>query len=457
MTGTIKNIRLTRNPYLLFLPFLLLYIIVVLLLQSAPLWGDEIRHFTEAQNLLHGFYSPPAPKVEIRNGPGYPLVLALLLAVHVPLICIKLFNAVMLYLSIVFLFKAMIQVVSFRKALIIGLFWGCYYNSLDFIAMLYSEVFTAFLVSLLVYFLISAFKPGNNKTAKKYIYLAGFTLGFIALTKIIFGYVMLCMLIGTALLWLINRHAANYKRGVAIVLIALATVIPYLSYTYYLTGRIFYWGTSGGNNLYWMTSLAENEYGSWFADPVAAKADSVTVKKEVQNAEPGNRFTIKNRNVDSYGSEDSVRVHHLKNFEEINSYYGVERDDAYKRIVMKNLKSNPGKFIKNCFSNVGRMLFNYPYSYTPQKPGTLVRLPLNGVIVVLMLFCLVPTFRNWRKIIYPVRFLLFIALLYLGGSVFGSAEIRMFTVVVPILLLWIAFIIERSVTIKFKFGESSKE
>ncbi|CAN5804373.1 hypothetical protein BH11BAC4_BH11BAC4_04270 [soil metagenome] len=456
MTGMLNNIRLPRNPYLLFLPFLFLYVLVVLLFQSNPLWGDEIRHFNEAQNLLHGFYSPPAPKVELRNGPGYPLFIAPLLAMHIPLVCIKLLNAAMLYLSIVFLFKGMIQVVSFRKALLAGLFWACYYNSLDFIAMLYSEVFTAFLVSLLVYFLMRSFKHESSKTTKKFIYLSGITFGFIALTKIIFGYVIVCMLIGTLLLWLVNRHAPNFKKGLTVSLIAMITVIPYLAYTYSLTGRIFYWGTSGGNNLYWMTTLPDNEYGSWFADPQPAKVGSGSVSKTT-DGQVGSSFTLKNRNAGTYGSEDSVRVHHLKIFEEINSHEGVERDDAYKKYVMQNIKANPVKFIKNCFSNVGRILFNYPYSYTPQKPGTLARLPLNGTIVVFMVLCLIPTLKNWRKINYPVRFMLFIAMFYLGGSIFGSAEIRMFTVVVPILILWIAFIIQRSVAVKFEFDNNNKE
>lgn len=31
------------------------------------------------------------------------------------------------------------------------------------------------------------------------------------------------------------------------------------------------------------------------------------------------------------------------------------------------------------------------------NPGTLLRLPLNGINVVLLLFCIIPTFKNWKK------------------------------------------------------------
>jgi 4-amino-4-deoxy-L-arabinose transferase-like glycosyltransferase len=316
--------------------------------------------------------------------------------------------------------------------------------------MLYSEVFTVFLVSLLVYFLTRAFTDDAVKT-KKYLYLSGFVFGYIALTKIIFGYVLLFMLIGSAVLWLMKRQSVNYRKGIVISLLAFATVIPYLSYTYYLTGRLFYWGTTGGNNLYWMSSLSEDEYGSWFPDPATNGNVGIPLVSTDNGTEKGGAMNLKNRTTYIPGAEDSIRKYHLQDFEEINKFTGPERDDAYKKIVMKNIKANPVKFIKNCISNVGRILFNYPYSYTPQKPGTLFRLPLNGIIVILSLFCLIPTLLNWRKIIYPARFMLMIALLYLGGSVFGSAEIRMFTIVVPLLLFWIAYILQRAVKVKLKF------
>lgn len=446
------NIKITRNPYIIFLPFLLLYAVIVLILQDNTLWGDEIRHFNEVQNLLHGFYSHPAPNIELRNGPGYPLLILPFIAMHVPLVIIKLFNAVFLYLAVVFLFKSLIQFVSFRKALLIGLFMACYYNALDFISMLYSEVFTVFLISLLVYCLTRTFNTTDSIKPKKYVFISGILFGYIALTKIIFGYVLLCMLIGSLLVWLFNRHVTNYKKGVVIMLLAFVTVSPYLVYTYSLTGRVFYWGTSGGNNLYWMSSLAEDEYGSWFPDPETGKGPLIS---SGSGNEEGGQMNLKNRSVYIPGAEDSIRIRHQADFEEINKYNnGPDRDDAYKKIVMKNIKSYPVKYIKNCFANIGRILFNYPYSYTPQKPGTLIRIPLNGIIVLLSLFCLIPTLLNWRRVTYAARYGLFIVAIYLGGSIFGSAEIRMFTIIVPVLLFWIGYMLQRTIKLHLKFGNN---
>jgi hypothetical protein len=134
-----------------------------------------------------------------------------------------------------------------------------------------------------------------------------------------------------------------------------------------------------------------------------------------------------------------------------------QQDDKLKKITISNIKNHPLKYINNCFCNLGRILFNYPYSYTLQRPGTLLRLPPNGVILVLGLFSLIPTLANWKRIVFPIRFVLFVFCLYMGGSLIGSAEARMFTVVIPILLVWISFVLERSVRLKIRFDDNQEE
>ena len=136
---------------------------------------------------------------------------------------------------------------------------------------------------------------------------------------------------------------------------------------------------------------------------------------------------------------------------------GTDQDDLLKKIAIENIKSHPLKFFRNCISNMGRMIFNYPASYALQKPSTLKRLPINGTLMVFTLFCLIPTIVSWRKIPFKIRFLLFLIFLYLGASLLGSAETRMFTMAVPILLIWIAFIVERSVKVnlKLEIGKTS--
>lgn len=446
MTGNFNNTRITRNPFILFLPFFVIYSICVFLLQHHELWGDEIRHFGQAQNLLHGFYSPPPPNIDLGNGPGYPLLLVPFLALHIPLIFVKLLNALFLYLTIVLLFKILSGYVSFRVTLLFCLFWGCYYNSLNFIALVYAEAFAVFLVTLMAYLMIKVFDQAKGKQVVKHIVLCGLVTGYLVLTKVIFGYVILVIFAATCVLWLFNRRIAAYRKVTMVLLIAFATVMPYLAYTYKISGKLFYWSTSGGNNLYWMSTPYAGEYGNWFSGNTILESDStITIASKDRKMVREEAAGLINNGL------DSLKAHHLANYRRFFKYKGVPQDDAFKETAMDNIKKHPFKFIQNCFSNAGRMLFNYPYSYSPQKPATLARLPLNGIILLLALLCLVPTLVNWRKIDFPVRFLLLFALIYLGGSIFGSAEIRMFTVVVPLLLTWIAFVAYRTIKINFRF------
>jgi len=429
-----KKLFVTKNPYLIFLPFLLLYIAIILFLPTDGKFGDETYYLKFAHNIINGFYSPSAPDVDLMYGPGYPIIIAPFIALNLPLIYITLLNAALYYFSIILLFKSLLLVVNFRIAVITSLFWALYYHSFEQLHLIYTETITSFLISLIIYCTIKAFSPDNTRNTNKLIVIAGFALGYVALTKVIFGYVLICMLIGSGIIYLKNRNSVNYRKGLFILLIAIATTLPYLIYTYHLTGRILYWGTSGGTNLYWMSSPYPRENGDWYNFD---KLESNYINNYEYSSMPG-RF-------------DSIRVNHLKDREDLYKFKGVEQDDLYRKIAIQNIKSHPLKFLQNCISNVGRFFFNYPKSYVLQRPINLIRLPLNGTLILILSFCSIPTVISWYRIVYPIRFMIFIALLYMGGSILGSTEPRMFSVIVPILLIWIAYIYQKSVKIKWKF------
>jgi hypothetical protein len=429
-----KKLFVTKNPYLIFLPFLLLYIAIILFLPTDGKFGDETYYLKFAHNIINGFYSPSAPDVDLMYGPGYPIIIAPFIALNLPLIYITLLNAALYYFSIILLFKSLLLVVNFRIAVITSLFWALYYHSFEQLHLIYTETITSFLISLIIYCTIKTFSPDNTRNTNKLIIIAGFALGYVALTKVIFGYVLICMLIGSGIIYLKNRNSVNYRKGLFILLIAIATTLPYLIYTYHLTGRILYWGTSGGTNLYWMSSPYPRENGDWYNFD---KLESNYINNYEYSSMPG-RF-------------DSIRVNHLKDREDLYKFKGVEQDDLYRKIAIQNIKSHPLKFLQNCISNIGRFFFNYPKSYVLQRPINLIRLPLNGTLILILSFCSIPTVISWYRIVYPIRFMIFIALLYMGGSILGSTEPRMFSVIVPILLIWIAYIYQKSVKIKWKF------
>ena len=444
----IKNIDTNKNPFLLFFPFLILYVVIILVFAKNINDGDENRYLTYAQNLVHGFYTLPAPYLDLGNGPGYPIIIAPFVALKLPVIYIKLMNALFYYFSSILLYKALQQIVPSKFALIFGVIWALYPNTFEAMPYALSEVFASSLVPLLIFTLIKLFKNDHTKKARKYILFAGLSFGYLALTKPIFGYVLIFMIIGTTLIWIMNKRKQNFKKGITVLLIAFVTTIPWLTYTYHMTGKILYWSSFGGNNLYWMSSPYENEYGDWmpyFPDSTAHEKYHVP------------------------GASEQVRLQHQKDFQQIfaskeaqdlyvkngvisgSPYNGVIQDDVLKKIAIQNIKSHPFKFIQNCISNAGRMIFNYPNAYTIQKPSTLRRLPVNGTLLVLAAFCFIITLANWKRILFPIRFLLFVGLLYFCGSLLGSASPRMFSLVAPILLIWIAYIISKSIKVDLKF------
>jgi hypothetical protein len=77
----------------------------------------------------------------------------------------------------------------------------------------------------------------------------------------------------------------------------------------------------------------------------------------------------------------------------------------------------------------------------------LLRLPPNSILLTLMLFALIPTLLNWRRLPLEIKTLLLLLLCYLGMSSLVSAYPRQFYIIVPMLLVWIGYILERTLTI----------
>jgi 4-amino-4-deoxy-L-arabinose transferase-like glycosyltransferase len=439
MINFIKNLRIGKYPFLLFSPFLLFFILLILKFQSDALEGDESRYLYFADNLLHGFLSPPAPDINLWNGPGYALFLAPFVALKVPAIFMVLMNAVFYYLSVVLLFKAVQQVASFRVALLVALFWGCYYNSYQEMLQICTEPFSSFLTTLFLFFLLRAFDV-NSKAKQKYMVGAGLTFAYLILTKVLFAYVLVILMAGVLLLYIFNLKKQQYKRGLIILLIAFAGISPYLMYTYSLTGRMFYLGNSGGMSLYWMTTPYENEYGDWFDDYYFL---NLPADENAKASKLGNSLAI---------YEKQLKENHQADFDEIlkYKYKSIDQDDAYKRLALRNIKAHPVKYLQNCISNIGRILFSNPYSYTLQSNKIFVRLPIAGIVFVLMLFCLIPTIKYWRRLIFPLQLILLFVFIYLGLSTLLSGYTRMFTIIVPLILYWIVFMFRHYVTINFR-------
>lgn len=419
--------------FLYYLPFLVLYAFIVYLFHTDEMIGDEGRYIQFTKNLLKGFYSPPAPDINLINGPGYPLFLIPFVALNVPLICITLFNAVFHYLSVVFLCKSLCVFLSRNKAIAISICWGFYFLAYQEMPSILSEYITVFLISLFIYTTLKSFSAERFKLPL--LILSGFLFGYIVLTKVIFGYVLVLLFVYCLILFIRNRSSILYKKGIIILSAALLTILPYIIYTHSLTGRIFYLSTEGGKVLYWMTSISEKEYGDW----------------------NNMNFNANCMDPEAFCNADLIRKNHEKDFEKIMSSQGLlSIDDAFKEIALNNIKTHPIKYIKNWFANIGRLLFGFPASYYFQTPTSLVRVFVNSFLLVFVFISLLFSLKNWKRLPFAMCFIMLFAFLYLGLSSLVSAYPRQFNVVVPVLLLWISYCFDQSIQLKINWNKEAK-
>lgn len=412
--------KMLNKPFLLFLPFLFLYVFIIVFVHKNIMQGDESRYYMYANNLIHGFYSPKG-EVYLWNGPGYPIILMPFVALKLPLIFITLLNAVFQYLSVVLLYKTFIKYVSPAKALLFSLFWACYYISFKEMGLLYTESFTVFLVAAFQYFTVLVFKQAK----RKYIIISGVLLGYIILTKVIFGYVVLTLLAINFIIFLFLRKD-NLKKTCFILIIALLSNLPYLFYTYSLTGKLFYWANSGGSSLYWASSPFEGEYGDW-------NNDDFNTYCNIDTLIPCNASII--------------AKNHENDFKIFRQYTGVEKDMMFKKKAIENIKNHPAKYVKNYISNFGRMLFGIPQSFFYQRFQNLMRIPPNAVIFTFLLFSGTITILRFRRIRYEILFLVMLSFIYLAGSATLSSDQRQFYIVVPVILFWTANIFQQFISI----------
>lgn len=420
--------QIKRIPtVILFSPFLLVYILYVYYFHTDQMIGDESRYYQFAENLLNGFYSPAFPSINLFNGPGYPIILIPFVALKMPLITITLFNALLQYLSVLLVYKS-IQLItgSFKISFLVAICWGSYFLAYQEMSCILTECFTSFLISLFCYQTIELIQLKQLKFSK--LLFSGFVLGMLALTKVIFAYVILSMLCIYTALYLFKKTHIIYKRFATISMIAFFTLSPYIIYTYQLTGKVFYLSNASGEVLYWMTSLSDEEYGDWNNH----NFDGNCHNKSFCNAS----FIAKNH------QEDYNKINQTKS--------SIEADSLFKAMAIANFKTNPLKYAKNWFSNIGRLLFGFPASYYFQSPVTLVRIYVNSIVLLAMVYSLILFVLNWKSMPKEIMLLVIFSLLYLGLSSLVSAYPRQFNVMVPALLIWTTYIIRKSVKINLK-------
>ena len=410
------------NPWLVYLPFLLLY--CILALTTSPhdqLVSDEWRYWGFAENLLNGHFHFKDGHQFLWSGPGYPMLLVPFVTVDSPLWVLKLLNALLLYSSVVLFSKLLRLYVSPQQSLWGAILFAGYYPMYEVsLPYIMTEAWSMFLMVAPVYLVCKAFRFKDFRL--KTLLLPAFLLGMLALTKVIFGYALIVMILICFTVWLLRGRSKRMAHMTKFFALAMVVCVPYLVYTFSITGKPFYWGNAGGLQLYWMATPYENELGDWHVETL--EEDSTLLKN------------------------------HGAFFAEINPLSPTAKDDALKKRAIENIKAHPKKFVYNWVANLGRTFFSHPLSFQKPSNGLFKYLVPNIFLIVFASLMAIPTLLYYKKFPLEILVLLVFSMVYLGGISVLSSYPRFLYLIVPIWMLWIAWGLHRFV--KINFG-SSKE
>lgn len=377
---------------------------------------DESRYVRYATNLTNGYYSS-RDNIDLWAGPGYPVVLMPIVVLRLPWIAAKLMNSLFLYMAVIYFFYTLRLYIEERAALLSSYIIGLAPPLMRYLPNIMTEVFVIFLVCGFGYHFCRSYNAGANNRVQ--LLLASLYLAYLALTKVFFGYVILSGILLYLLLYILKRKD-SIRNSLLIYSLALFCCLPYLFYTYSLTGKIYYWSNSGGSSLYWMSTPYPDELGDW-------------------------RSTF-----EVY--ENPSLSEHRQFFDEISKLPSIQKDDAFKKRAFDNIINHPMKYLKNWVANVGRLLFHYPYTY--RLPRVKIYYFANMIpgmfLFVLAVLCVYPSYVGRKIIPYEIYGLISFGLIAFAGSSLVSAYNRQFQPLMPVFALWIIFTLSRVMKIEIR-------
>ena len=415
------GIRSTRSWSQL-IPLLLFFSILILIFgnytyEDVTSIGDQNRYMTYAENLLQGYYTD-ADNPFLDNGPGYPIFLAPFVALHLSPIIPSLLNGLLVFFSVVFFFKTLRFYLPRRAALFASYGFGLYYPIYRHMVLLQTESLALFLICAVMYFTIKALRSPNPFPRE--LVWSGLACGGLALTKIFFGNVILvCLIASLFAYFFISRQKA--LKCMAILLIGMICTLPWLFYTYSVTGRFPYWGTQGGEQLYWMSVRYDGEYGNW------------------------NYFFDMESGM--YPDFDPA---HVQLYQSIKDKTFIEQNDTLLQIAKSNILHHPQAYLANLPANFSRLWFNLPESHQKVGYKHLYYILANMFLLVPLAFSLIPAWTFRKDIPFEILGIVFFILVYCGGIILIQARPRHLIVVIPIIILWLAFIFHTYVDIKLR-------
>jgi hypothetical protein len=149
-----------------------------------------------------------------------------------------------------------------------------------------------------------------------------------------------------------------------------------------------------------------------------------------------------------FDDNEQARINHKKMLEETKDMKMVGKDEMLKKMGIENLKNHPVKFVYNWFCGIGRLMFNYPYSYSYQKLDTYFFI-LPNIFLFIFLFFSIGIFIRHRNL-FPreLSFIVLLSVVYFGGISVVAAVARYTAIFYPLFFIIILFVFTRIVKIQ---------
>jgi hypothetical protein len=389
-------------------PLLPVYVGAALLIQhGAGPADDEASLLGFAHALLQGRYATlgtSSPVAYLWHGPALPLMLAPMVWIGLPLWAMRLLTGPLLLFVAVVLFERVLALRLNRRRALVGAYGlGLFVPFGYLLRSVAKEELALVLVVAAMYAITRALADGR----RRHVLLAGLALAALVYDRVEYGWVAIAMLL-VALAWTLHRRErATPRRFLAVCAIAVAGCIPWLVYTYSITGRILYWGNSGGLSLYWTSVGRPDQNGAWHAVH--------TVFRKAYLA-PFRPF-----------------------FRRIDRLPPLRRDLAFQSAAVHNALAHPARYAVNVAANAARMLFAAPLGVR-LSPLLIAGYSICMVALLAMAARGAMRLRLGRHTL-PCRYEMvpFTLLLGLGFAVhlLPTADPRMLMPVIPI-LVWMA-------------------
>ncbi|MDP9384828.1 MAG: hypothetical protein M3P50_06295 [Actinomycetota bacterium] len=385
-------------------PLLLGYLVFCAVAQPGPFpVRDEFDLLAAAHRILDGTLTDPEtrnPRAFLWHGPGLPALLAPLVALGVPLEGIRFTGPILLGVATLLFHRLLRRRLAPRPALAWTYAFGLYAPFYAGLRAIHKEPLAVLLIVAAMLATASGLRTGRRRD----LVGAGLALGGLALVRLEYGWVLVALLAAAAAGLLFARSRPTARRLVIVAATGVALCVPWLAHTWDLTGRPLYWSSSSGLSVYWMSPTGRGENGQWHGPFSVRRTPELAAYRPL--------------------------------FDRVGRLTPLEQDDEFRRLATENIRREPLLYLRNVAANTSRLFFFAPMN-TPRSPVAIAGCAIfNGALLIGVAWALLAMRRRRSWPPEAAAFGLFAAL-GIGVHLLASAQPRMLTPLVPV-LLWFA-------------------